>query len=182
MMTRDDMIERYHFLYDKMVSSKDPNNMMIFGESEKWVFEELSKAHPELAESWLSHIEEVCWRNYLSDKEAMNIGKRMKNEDGTTGFHWPYEVFVSAVESLGGKVEDNPHYNSHALHVTANMIYSDMGDSIAEDMGMKSAHEVPNEKMALSCYKKAVSYLKDKDGNFNVRRYFKNRMYDNSPM
>ena len=57
------------------------------------------------------------------------------------------------------------------------MIYSDMAYSIAEDMGYKTPAEVPNEKMTLSCYKKAVAYLKDKDKNFQVRRYFKKRMY-----
>lgn len=81
------------------------------------------------------------------------------------------------MKQLGGVPEEKPSYNSYALCVTANMIYSDMAYSIAEDMGYKTPVEVPNEKMALSCYKKAVAYLKDKDKNFQVRRYFKKRMY-----
>lgn len=182
MMTKDQMIERYEELYLKMVTSKDPKNMKIFGESEKWVFAEVAKAHPELAASWLSHLEAVCWDNYLSDKEAMNIGKRLTNQDGTKGFHWNHDVFTKAVDSLGGKVEDKPYYNSYALCVTANMIYSDHAKSIAEDMGFKDPKEVSNEKMALSCYKKAVEKLKDVDAGFRVRKYFKSKMYDNSPM
>ena len=63
------------------------------------------------------------------------------------------------------------------LCVTANMIYSDMAYSIAEDMGYKTPAEVPSERMALSCYRKAVAYLRDKDMNFHVRHYFKKRMY-----
>lgn len=181
-MTKDQMTERYEELYVKMVNSKDPKNMKIFGEAEKWVFGEVAKAHPELAASWLSHLEAVCWDNYLSDKEAMNIGKRLTNQDGTKGFHWNHEVFTKAVESLGGKVEDKPHYNSYALCVTANMVYSDHANSIAADMGYKDVKEVPNEKMALSCYRKAVEKLKDIDGGFRARKYFKNKMYDNSPM
>ena len=35
--------------------------------------------------------------------------------------------------------------------------------------------------MALSCYKKAVEFLKDADEGFRARKYFKNKMYDNSP-
>jgi hypothetical protein len=62
------------------------------------------------------------------------------------------------------------------------MIYSDHGKSIAEDMGYKSVGEVPNEKMALSCYKKAVECLTDEDEGFSVRDYFRHRMYDDSPM
>jgi hypothetical protein len=135
-----------------------------------------------MAERWLSHLEAICWMNYLSQGEAMNIGKRIENQDGTKGFHWNHEVFTNAVKSLGGVVENKPYYNSYALCVSANMIYSDHAKSIAEDMGYKSAAEVPNEKMALSCYKKAVECLEDKDEGFKVRDYFRHRMYDNSPM
>lgn len=182
MKTKEEMIERYEELYHKMVNSKDPKNMKVFGEAEKWVFTEVAKAHPDLAESWLSHLEAVCWDNYLSEKEAMNIGKRIVNQDGTKGFHWTHDVFTKAVDSLGGKTEEKPYYNSYALCVTANMIYSDHAQSIAMDLGYNTPAEVPNEKMALSCYRKAVEMLKDGDGGFRIRKYFKRKMYDNSPM
>ena len=181
-MNKEQLIERYDELYDKMKHSQDVKNMKIFGKAEKYMFHELAGAHPDMAERWLSHLEAVCWMNYLSQGEAMNIGKRIENQDGTKGFHWNHEVFTNAVKSLGGVVENKPYYNSYALCVTANMIYSDHAKSIAEDMGCKSAAEVPNEKMALSCYKKAVECLEDKDEGFKVRDYFRHRMYDNSPM
>ena len=181
-MNKEQLIERYDELYDKMKHSQDVKNMKIFGKAEKYMFHELAGAHPDMAERWLSHLESVCWMNYLSQGEAMNIGKRIENQDGTKGFHWNHEVFTNAVKSFGGVVENKPYYNSYALCVTANMIYSDHAKSIAEDMGYKSAAEVPNEKMALSCYKKAVECLEDKDEGFKVRDYFRHRMYDNSPM
>lgn len=181
-MNKEQLIERYDELYDKMKHSQDVKNMKIFGKAEKYMFHELAGAHPDMAERWLSHLEAICWMNYLSQGEAMNIGKRIENQDGTKGFHWNHEVFTNAVKSLGGVVENKPYYNSYALCVTANMIYSDHAKSIAEDMGYKSAAEVQNEKMALSCYKKAVECLEDKDEGFKVRDYFRHRMYDNSPM
>lgn len=181
-MNKEQLIERYDELYDKMKHSQDVKNMKIFGKAEKYMFHDLAGAHPDMAERWLSHLEAVCWMNYLSQGEAMNIGKRIENQDGTKGFHWNHEVFTNAVKSFGGVVENKPYYNSYALCVTANMIYSDHAKSIAEDMGYKSAAEVPNEKMALSCYKKAVECLEDKDEGFKVRDYFRHRMYDNSPM
>lgn len=55
-----------------------------------------------------------------------------------------------------------------------------LGFGIAEDMGFKSPKEVPNERMALSCYKKAVEKLKDPDAGFSVRKYFKPKMYADS--
>lgn len=181
-MDRDQMISRYEELYDKMKDSKDVKNMKIFGEAATYYFKEMTKMHPEMALSWLSHLEAMCWDNFLSEAEAVNIGKTMINEDEVKGFHWGHDTFVAAVKQLGGTPEDKPFYNSYALCVTANMIYSDMAYSIAEDMGYKTPAEVPNEKMALSCYKKAVAYLKDKDKNFHVRHYFKKRMYADSVM
>lgn len=181
-MTRDEIINRYECLYDKMKDSKDPKKMKVFGSAEKYIFKELVKNHPDMAEKWLSHLEPIEWDNYLSEHEAINIGKTMINEDGMRGFHWGHDSFVAAVKQLGGMPEKKPEYNSYALCVTANMIYSDMAYSIAEDMGFKSPSEVPDDKMAYSCYRKAVSYLTDKDHNFSVRHYFKHRMYDDSPI
>ena len=181
-MKKEEMIERYDELYDKMKNSKDPKNMKIFGKAEKYIFRELAGVHPDMAERWLSHIEAVCWNNFLSQEEAMNIGKRITNQDGMKGFHWNHDVFTNAVKSLGGLVENKPYYNSYALCVVANMIYSDHAKSIAEDMGYKTIAEVPNERMALSCYKKAVEYLEDVDEGFKVRDYFRHKMYNDSPM
>lgn len=177
-MEREQLIARYNELYDKMKSSRNVKYMQIFGEAEKYMFGELAGMNQEMAERWLSHLEPVCWNNYLSDKEAVNIGKTIVNQDGKKGFHWDYNVFVNAVKQLGGKVEDKPYYNSYALWVTANMIYSDHAESIAEDMGYESPINVPNDKMALSCYKKALEKLKDVDNDDFVRDYFRRKMYD----
>lgn len=182
MMTKEQMIERYEELYHKMKNSKDVKNMKAFGSAMTWTFGELAKVHPDLAEKFLSHIECIEWNQYLSQDEAMNIGKRIVNQDGTKGFHWSYDVFTNAVKSLGGVVEEKPYYNSYALWVTASTIYSDHALSIAMDMGYKDAKEVPNEKIALSVYRKAVEKLKDIDGGFQVRKYFKSKMYADSAM
>nr|DAW10771.1 MAG TPA: hypothetical protein [Caudoviricetes sp.] len=182
MMTKEQMIDRYEELYHKMKTSKDVKNMKAFGDAMTWTFGELAKVHPDMAEKFLSHIECIEWENFLSQDEAKNIGMRIVNQDGIKGFHWTYDVFTKAVESLGGVVEEKPYYNSYALYVTACTIYSDHALSIAMDLGYKEPKEVPNEKMALSCYRKAVEKLKDIDGGFQVRKYFKGKMYADSPM
>ena len=71
--------------------------------------------HPEMAMSWLSHLEAMFWNNFLSETEVVNIGKTMINEDGVKGFHWGHDTFVSAVKQLGGIPEEKPYYNSYAL-------------------------------------------------------------------
>ena len=176
-MTKEEMIARYHELYDKMKRSGDVDKMKVFGKAEKRIFSYLAQTNPQMTESWLAELESTCWNNYLTKEECSNISAHLINEDGSKGFHWTYDTFISAVERLNGKTEDKPYYNSYALCVTANMIYSDMAEEIAEDMGFKSAKEVPSEKMALSCYKKAVAYLKDADNNFHIRKYFKHIIY-----
>lgn len=172
------MIERYDELYGVMKSSRDVEKMKIFGEAEKEMFRQMAASNPTMAEMWLGKIEAVCWDNYLTEKEARNIGRHIVNQDGTKEFHWPYDVFTKAVSQLGGITEEKPYYNSYALWVTANMIYSDHARSVAEDMGYKSPMEVPNERMALSMYKKAVEKLKDPDKGFHIRKYFKHKMHD----
>ena len=172
------MIERYDELYGVMKSSRDVEKMKIFGEAEKEMFRQMAASNPSMAEMWLAKLESVCWDNYLTEKEARNIGRHIVNQDGTKEFHWPYDVFTKAVSQLGGITEEKPYYNSYALWVTANMIYSDHAKSVAEDMGYKSPMEVPNERMALSMYKKAVEKLKDPDKGFHIRKYFKHKMHD----
>lgn len=182
MKSKDEMLSRYNYLYDKMKESIDPKNMKIFGEAEKWIFKEIVSSHPDLAEKWLTHLEAVEWKNYLSRGEADNISKRIVNQDGTKGFHWTHESFMKLVSGFGGECNKEPIYNCCALWVTANNIYSDHAKSIAEDMGYKSLSEVPDERIARSCYNKAIERLTDADGGYNIRKYFKNKMYNDSPM
>lgn len=168
----EELLKRYRELYSDMAMSKNPSKMMVFGEAEKWAFEQVAEKHPRLAEMWLDKLEASQWLNYLSRAEADEIVAKFLNQDGTRGAHWGYDAFKGAVESLGGKMSDEPFYNGCALWVVANMVYSDHAQSIAEDMNYKRPSEVPNEKMALSCYRKAIEKLKDPDRARFVREYF----------
>ena len=171
-MSKESLQGRYDHLYKVMAESKQPEKMMLFGKAERHMFHELAEAHPEAAEAWLAMLEPVEWYNYLSEEEAKEVAAKLENQDGTRGAHWDASTFKGAVEQLGGVLTDKPYYNMWSLWVTANMIYSDHAHSIAEDMGYKTAKDVPNERMALSCYRKAVEKLKDPDRESFVRWYF----------
>jgi hypothetical protein len=164
--------ERYLELYEDMAKSGNPDKMKIFGEAEKWAFDRLHERDPKAAEQWVDKLEATHWHNYLSKSEADEVVAKFINQDGTRGAHWSYDVFRAAVESLSAKMAEEPLFNYYALWATANMIYSDHAQSIAEDMGYKSPKEVPNEKMAVSIYKKALEKLKDADRPRFVREYF----------
>lgn len=182
MKTKEQMMDEYEMYSHKIVKSKDKKDMEILADVCEWLFCQAATKMPDVAESALSHLAATEWNQYLSETEAKNIGMRIVNQDGTKGFHWDYNTFTKAVESLGGVVEEKPYYNSYALWVVSCMEYSDHAFSIAMDMGYNIPAEVPNEKMALSVYRKAVEKLKDIDGGFHVRKYFKNKMYADSPM
>jgi hypothetical protein len=125
----------------------------------------LAEKHPELAEKWLTKLEAGKWHNYLSKSEAEEIVSKLINQDGSHGAHWDYETFKAAVETLGGKMTDEPFYNCWALWATANMRYSDNAKSAAEF--------VPKEMMPKYFYNVAVENLKDVDRPRFVRDYFK---------
>lgn len=159
----DDYIKRYRELYDEMAMSKDPKKMIVFGDAERWVFSMIAEKHPELAEKWLSKLEAGKWNNYLSKSEAEEIVSALVNQDGSHGAHWSYETFKAAVESLGGKMTDEPYYNCWALWTVANMRYSDNAKSASEF--------VPKDLMPKFFYNVAVEDLKDIDRPKFVRDY-----------
>jgi hypothetical protein len=160
----NDIVKRYHELYDDMAMAKDPKKMMVFGDAERWVFSMVAEKHPDLAEKWLSKLEAGKWNNYLSKSEAEEIVSALVNQDGSHGAHWSYETFKAAVESLGGKMTDEPYYNCWALWTVANMRYSDNAKSASEF--------VPKDLMPRFFYNVAVEDLKDIDRPKFVRDYF----------
>lgn len=167
----EDFIKRFKELYHKMKESRDVANMRTFGHASKEMFEKVATAHPELAEEWLAMLAPITCHNYLTEEEAKHIVEDLVSQDGNVGAHWDLPTFEQAVMRLNGKVEDIPHYNKYALWVVANMVYSDHAHSIAEDLGYP-AGSVPSEKMARSCYRKAVEKLTDPDRPRFVRSYF----------
>lgn len=172
-MNREEMMARYSELYERMSRSRDVRNMRTFGEAERAIFGELATNYPDIAGRWLERLEPMDWDSYISEREVQAIAKSIVNQDGSTGFRWSGDAFFNAVKTLGGKEEDRPKYNKYALLVTANMVYSDHARSIAQDMEKQTPADVPNEKMVLSCYRKAVELLEDPDGGFKIRDYFR---------
>ena len=166
-----ELMEKFEALYEQMRKSADAPNMMTFGYAAKTMFEKIAKQHPAIAEEWLTMLNPISYHNYLSEEEAQHIVDSLVSQNGDIGAHWDRRTFEQVVTRLGGKVEEMPYYNKCALWVVANMIYSDHANSIAEDMGYPMGG-APSEKMARSCYRKAVEKLTDPDRPRFVRAYF----------
>ncbi len=83
---------------------------------------------------------------------------------------WSREAWKNTMESFGLPLEEQPAYNRCALWVEMNKIYSDFGENIAELIGKTLS---PTDKdIIAACYKMALKNLKDKDGVYNIRKYF----------
>lgn len=165
LINMEEMKARYDELYNKMARSKDVEKMKAFGSADRWAFFMVVDKHPELAKKWLDKLEASDWNNYLSDTEAVEIVSQLRNRDGQTGAHWNMATFVNAVQSIGGEMENPPHYNKYALWATANMLYSDHYKSAKKYVGDES-------KMPAYFYDLAVEKLTDVDRPHFIREYF----------
>lgn len=163
----EDLIKRYDDLYAEMASSKNPQRMIAFGEAEKWMFHKVAEAHPELAEKWATRLEASKWHNYLSEEEAEEIVENLEERQGDSvvkRYEWPYDVFKSAVEGMGGMIKDAPYYNCYALWVEMNTLYSDHRETVA-------SYIQPHMRVKFY-YNLAVDKLKDVDRPNYIREYF----------
>ena len=159
------MKERYMSLYDYMAQSRNPKNMKVFGAVMTQMMDVMLQKMPDTAEDMIDKLESIKWRQYLTPKEAEKIVLGMDPKAP-----WSREVWRNAMESFGLPLEEMPAYNRCALWVEMNKIYSDFGEEIAALLGKPLS---PSDKGIISaCYKMALKNLKDKDGVYNIRKYF----------
>lgn len=163
-MNTADIRQRYDELYELMAGSGDPKKMKVFGDAERWAFDQMLQMNPRMAEQWAKKLEPVDWNNYLSPEEAESIVMKMQGQDGHEGATWNTQQVESAVRSLGGDTELMPYYNSHALYVAMNMIASDHMNTLKEFV---TSTDIPKV-----VYKMAVEKLKDVDRPEFIRTYY----------
>ena len=164
-MNQTELKERYDALYDYMAQSQDPKNMKAFGCVMNQMMDYLILNKPDVAEEMVDSLEAIKWRQYLTPKEAEKIVASMDPKGP-----WSRELWKSAMESLGLPLEEPPYYNKCALWTEMNKIYSDFGEEIASLIGKPLS---PSDKdIVAACYKMALKNLKDKDGVYDIRKYF----------
>ena len=159
------MKDRYTGLYDYMANSRDPKNMKAFGCVMTEMMDDMIQSSPAKAEEYIDQLEAIKWKQYITPKEAEKIMAGM-NPAGP----WKRDAWKSTMESFGLPLEEVPCYNSYALLVEMNKLYSDFGEEIA---GLLGKPLQPTDKDIISaCYKMALKNLKDKDGVYDIRKYF----------
>ena len=159
------MKERYMSLYDYMAQSRNPKNMKVFGAVMTQMMDVILQKMPDTAEDMIDKLESIKWRQYLTPKEAEKIVLGMDPKAP-----WSREVWRNAMESFGLPLEEMPAYNRCALWVEMNKIYSDFGEEIASLLGKPLS--ASDKDIIAACYKMALKNLKDKDGIYDIRKYF----------
>lgn len=159
-MNANELREKYWSLYDYMANSQKTENMKVFGRVMTSMVEDMIQSNPQKADEYISRLESIKWKNYLTPAEADKIVSGMDPKAP-----WNREQWRQAMEQYGFDIEEKPCYNRCALYTTMNMIMSDSSETIAEF--------IDNENLFEFVYKLAVSMLKDADGVFNIREYFK---------
>lgn len=160
------MRKEFHALYDMMASSGNINYMRTFGAVHKEMMEWMIQNKPEQAEEYLNKLESIRWRNYLTQKEAEKIVAAMQPRAP-----WNREQWRQAMDTLGLTKEYEPYYNSCALWVTMNKVYSNSSETIARIMGME-VDEVPSDKMVKAAYSLALDDLCDTDSKVSIRHAY----------
>lgn len=158
-MTQEEMRNEFYALYEMMADSNNVAYMRIFGDVHKEMMDWFIQNKPELAHEWVYKLESIRWRNYLTPREAEKIVSGMEPKAP-----WSKEQWKSAMEQHGLPLEKEPFYNRCAMWVTMNMIMSDSSETLGKF--------VDEENMFHLVHDLAVDKLTDKDGVFNVKRYF----------
>lgn len=164
-MTPEEMKNEFNALYNMMANSNKVKYMHVFGEVHRKMFDWFVANKPDVAQEFLDELESIRWRQYVTKKEAEKIVAGMN-----PSAPWSREVWKQSMDSFGLPLEEEPYYNSCALWVEMNKIYSDFSDEIAALIGKPL--DAKDKDIISACYKMALKNLKDKDGVYDIRKYF----------
>ena len=168
-MTAEELYQQFLSRYDGIIRGGIDGDMQRLGEMTKRVMRWMSVNEPGLAAQAIAILDggksQQC-RNYLTEQEARAIVEGM-----TPKPRWDLEKLEEMLRNAGLPTDEPPHFNRWALLTTMMMILSDSGQTLQRIIGSPS-HPATNEELLTSVYQLAIDKLKDKDGKFNIRKYF----------
>ena len=168
-MNTKDPYQQFLSRYDSIIQSGDTHQMERLGEMTKRVMRWMSVNEPGLAAQAIAILDGEDTRqchNQLTEQEARAIVEQMDPQP-----MWTLPELKKTLESMNLPTEEPPHFNRWALLTTMMMILSDSGQTLQRIIGSPS-HPATNEELLASVYQLAIDKLKDKDGKFNIRKYF----------
>lgn len=91
-MTKEELNNKFDGLYAYMAMSRDPKNMVLFGNVMRQMMAWIIENKPELAEKYIATLCSVKWRQYLTRDEAMDIVSNMVPSGA-----WNYDAWSAAL-------------------------------------------------------------------------------------
>ena len=169
-MTAEELYQQFLSRYDGIIRGGIDGDMERLGDMTKRVMRWMSINEPSLAAQAIAILDgesknQEC-RNYLSGHEASEIVRQMEPQP-----QWPLRQVLDMLGNAGYATDEPPYFNNYALATTMCMILSDSGQTLQRIIGSPS-HPATNEELLASVYQLAIDKLKDKDGKFNIRKYF----------
>ena len=151
--------------YDKIIESGNQEQMERLGAMVKRTMRWLIANEPEIADKALAMLdgEGVEAKNHLTRDEAEAIVRSMEPQPT-----WTLRQLEDALKIMKLPMSEVPYYDKNALLVTMMMIQSDSGETLKRLMHLGDK----DERLITSIYQLALDRLKDKDGVFDIRKYF----------
>lgn len=165
-MTPEELYQQFLSRYEAAINSGDMTRM---GEMVQRVMRWLIAYEPDIAAQAIAILdgeEKQKCHNQLSEQEASEIVRQMEPQP-----QWSPRQVLDMLKNAGYATEEPPYFNNYALATTMCMILSDSGQTLQRIIGSPS-HPATNEELLASVYQLAIDKLKDKDGRFNIRKYF----------
>lgn len=166
-MEAKEMQEQYMSLYNMMATSNNVKYMHTFGDTSKKMFDWLVENKPEVASEFLGQLESIKWHNYLTKAEVNSIISKM-----SPSAPWDEKTWKTMMTSIGLDTCCEPFYNEHALYIAMCQVYSDHANTMAKILGKNTIEEIEPHETLKHMYCLALDLLKDKDGVYDIRKYF----------
>lgn len=166
MKTAEELYQQFFTRYEAAINSGD---MTRLGEMVQRVMRWLIAYEPDIAAQAIAILDgdksQEC-RNYLSEQEARAIVNGMSPKP-----RWELEKLEEMLRNAGMTTDEPPYFNRWALLTDMCRIQSDKFDTLKRIIGSPS-HPATSEEMLAAIYQLALDDLRDKDGRFNIRKYF----------
>ena len=169
-MTKEERYQQFLDRYESIIRGGITGEMELLGEMTKRIMRWLINYEPEIATQAIALLDgeinkQEC-RNYLTEQEARSIVDGMVPSP-----KWELERLEEMLRNAGLPTDEPPYFNRWALLTDMCKIQSDSFDTLKSIIGSPS-HPATSEEMLAAIYKLALNDLRDKDGKYNIRKYF----------
>ena len=110
----------YQKLIENFIDDATQEDMEILAHHTNDFVEEVRKDHPDMVENFLIKLD-LDLNPKFGKETAKYAASKLKNKDGSTGEHWPFEITSKALTAKG--YEHDPYAWYYVLNLVYSMFY-----------------------------------------------------------